>query len=219
MTVLLLRLFVLSAALPGVAKSGADVNAFVPKGWAIEQRVNGDLDGDAIPDAVLVLLENDKGDDSDPNSRQRALVVLRGAKKGFELLGTNVGLAACYQCLGVKGGDATPEVTIQKRVIIVNQFGGSRDYYGATHRFRLEKNGVRLIGVDHSGGDAIMGSSETKSENLLTGAVVVETQPAQRDESGEEIKTPTEATAKHSKVAVKPLPALEDVQEYGGNGN
>ena len=164
-----------------------------------------------------MLLQASQGEDSNPNQRQRALVVLRGKPGGFELLGTNVGLVACFQCLGIKGGDGEPQITIEKRVLVVSQLGGSRDAYGATHRFRLEKNGLRLIGVDHSSGDALTGASELRSENLLNGAVVVEKKPAQTDESGEPVKTRTAKTSKRSKVAVKPLPALEDVNEYGSN--
>jgi hypothetical protein len=114
--------------------------------------------------------------------------------------------------MGVKGGDGAPELSIEKRVLVISQFGGSREYYGSTHRLRVEKEGLRVIGVDHSSGDSLTGQSAVASENLLTGAVVNETTPAVPEGGGD--SPPTKKTK--SKRPVKPLPKLEDLKEYGG---
>lgn len=197
---------VLSVALPGVPQTGAAAEAFVPKGWAIESQLDGSLVTATSKDKVLVLLANEGEGD-----RARAMVVLKGEKSGFSLLGSNVGLLACFSCMGVKGGDGAPELSIEKRVLVISQYGGSREYYGATHRLRVEKEGLRVIGVDRSSGDSLTMESSLVSENLLTGAVVEEIQPP-TPENGPEPKQ----QKKRTKRAVKPLPKLEDLKEYGG---
>jgi hypothetical protein len=197
---------VMTVALPGVPQSGATAEAFVPKGWTIEAQLDGGLVTPTSKDKVLVLLA-----DEGQGDRARALVVLKGEKSGFSLLGSNVGLLACHGCMGVKGGDGAPELSIEKRVLVISQYGGSREYYGSIHRLRVEKDGLRVIGIDHSSGDSLTLQSSVVSENLLTGAVVEELQPP-TPENGPEPKP----QKKKSKRAVKPLPKLEDLKEYGG---
>lgn len=198
---------VMAAALPGVPQSGERVEAFVPKGWTIESQLDGSLVTATSKDKVLVLLA-----DEGQGDRARALVVLKGEKSGFSLLGSNVGLLACHSCMGVKGGDGAPEMSIEKRVLVISQYGGSREYYGVTHRLRVEKEGLRVIGVDHSSGDSLTGESSSTSENLLTGAVVEEATPPMPEGGGDS----PPSKKKKSKRPVKPLPKLEDLKEYGG---
>ncbi len=193
--------------LDGVPASGATAAAFAPKGWVVESTVEGDLNGDPTPDLIVVLLQEGKAD------RARAMLWLHGAAKGFTLIDSNVGLVACSSCLGMKGGDAKPDLSITKKVLVVTQWGGSRESYGATHRFRLEKGVVRLIGVDHSDMDSLSGAGTTTSENLLTGVTVIEKTPPQTDENDR----PTNAKPKKTttKRRPTPLPAFNAVKEYG----
>ncbi len=207
---LLLTLFAVTTfakPLEGVPSNGAVAADFAPKGWVVESSLQGDLNGDKTPDVVAVLIQEGDGD------RSRALLWLHGAEKGFTLVDSNVGLVACFSCLGMKGGDAKPDLEIKKKVLIVTQWGGSRESYGATHRFRLEKGVVRLIGVDHSDMDTMTGAGSTTSENLLTGLTVVEKTPAERDENDK----PTNAKPKKTTTKKKPapLPAFNAVKEYG----
>lgn len=203
----LVALTTFAKPLEGVATSGATAADFAPKGWVVESSLTGDLNGDKLGDLVVVLIQEGDGD------RSRALLWLHGAAKGFTLVDSNVGLVACFSCLGMKGGDAKPELEIKKKVLVVTQWGGSRESYGATHRFRLEKGVVRLIGVDHSDMDTMTGEQNTRSENLLTGVTVVEKTPAQVDESGKETKAQAKKTTTKKKPA--PLPAFNTVKEYG----
>jgi len=187
-------------------RRAADPAAFVPAGYTIEESVDGELNGDALVDRVLVLLH----DEREEGDRQRALVVLLRDKDGWFGAGTNSTLVACFQCLGVKGGDATPEIAIAKRVISVTQFGGSRYYYGSTHRFRWSAGARRfqLIGLDSSAGDAILGSSTEESANYLTREIVTTTQPAQVNDAGDTLDAP--AVVKRTRMRPAPLQSLED---------
>lgn len=195
--------------LDGLRTEGAAAADFAPKDWKVESTLSADLDGVAPPDLVVVLLGT--GDVDQP----RALVWLHGrAKGGFTLIDSNVGLLACFQCLGVKGGDGAPELSVKKRVVTVNSMGGSRESYSATHRFRFEGGLVRLIGVDHWNGDTLSGEGRTRSDNLLTGVSIVEEQPAEEDEEGK--PTGRKRSKKTTRATPKPPIPLRDVKEFGG---
>ena len=51
---------------------------FVPKGWKIEEQLQGDLNRDSLADYALKLIEDKREKESDdmPTERQRALVVV-----------------------------------------------------------------------------------------------------------------------------------------------
>jgi hypothetical protein len=144
-------------------RSGAAAEAFVPEGWRVESRHEGDLTGDDVADLVLVLIR--EGD--------RALVVLAREKNQFNLLGYNSrGMLQCHGCGGSAGGDGAPRIEIAKRILVVNQERGSTSYAEvSTHRFRVDrKTGhLVLIGVDFFSAAKEEGTSEITSTNLLTG--------------------------------------------------
>ncbi|MDX2015924.1 MAG: hypothetical protein SFW67_37365 [Myxococcaceae bacterium] len=197
-----------SRPLDGVPQRGASAADFAPGGWSVEATLQADLDGVAPDDLVIVLLGPGSVDQS------RALVwahALEGG--GFTRIDSNVGLLACMNCMGVKGGSGAPDLSVSKRVLTVTSMGGSRESYSATHRFRFEQGLVRLIGVDHWDGDSLSGEGRSRSENLLTGVTVVETQPATEDEAGK--PTGLKATKKTTRAKPKPPVALHEVREYG----
>lgn len=185
-------------------KRAADPSAFAPAGYSIEQSIEGHLNEDAIADRVLVLLQ-----DPHPNGdRERALVVLLGEDDGWAVAGTSSTLLACFDCLGVK--DAGPDVVVEKRVLSISQFGGSRSYYGATHRFRWSAVASRfeLIGLDSIQGDSVLGSSTEISANYLTREGVTTTQPPQEHDVAR--SAPLEVVKR--KLPRAPLEPLEDVK-------
>ena len=79
---------------PAPPKHAATAEKFAPKGWLVEAKATGDLNGDSLPDAALVLhLNNPKNWVSPPwapttrfNSNPRMLVVAFGAAKGYDLV-------------------------------------------------------------------------------------------------------------------------------------
>lgn len=185
-----------AAPLAGVPTTGRAAADFAPKGWLVEAQLQGELSGDARPDLVVVLVKAPAGD----AERPRALLWLHGAEAGYTLVGSNLGLLACVACLGINGGEAAPTLSIVKRVLLVEQEGGSREAYGSTHRLRLEAEGVRLIGLDEHTLDRGTGESTSRSTNFLNGAHVEE----------------RAGKPKKSKRPVVPLTPLEAVVGYGG---
>lgn len=183
--------------LPATAPALRD---FVPPGWAVENQVSGDLNGDGLADIAAVLVEG-KGATDD---RQRGLIVLQAsAAKGYSVLGSNGKLLQCQGCGGVKDG---VNVTVKNGVLVVSQYSGSREYSVYTWRFRLDAASQRLqmIGIDEEEADGMVGKGSTVSTNLLTGQQISETY--QYDEKRDRKVI---LSSKKSKVA-KSMTLLED---------
>jgi hypothetical protein len=78
---------------PTPPKKAATPEKFAPKGWLVEAKATGDLNGDGLLDAALVLHQNNPKNWVSPpwapttrfNSNPRMLVVLFGAAKGYDL--------------------------------------------------------------------------------------------------------------------------------------
>lgn len=196
------------AAISSLPKRGATPEAFVPKGWSVEFAIEGDLDADYERDTVLVLLE-----DGPEYDRERALVVLLRRDSGYVLGGSNVGLAPCWQCSGVKGGEGTPSIEVKKGVLLVDQIAGSREFTARLSRFRWHRarRVFELIGEDIHSGDALTGASTSRSCNFLTRECVETVSPPQVDEEGHEI--PAAGTSRSWKLTKKPLLSLEQVDQ------
>ncbi len=206
----LLLLAPASHAAPLATKdTGAAPAEFLPAGWSLESTTTGDLNGDGIDDVVLVLLETDVNKDD----RGRALLVLVKDGANWKRLAANRGLAACFKCGGASAGDAAPRLTIKKGVLTIDQSGGSRERYGTSHKFRLDKATGKfvLIGLDQSNADSVVGGSTLISDNLLNGARITTTTPPSRDEEGNEFKPAPKATVEKQKIGKKPPVLFEDV--------
>ena len=162
---------------------------FVTEGWAIERRFDAELDGDGARDRVLILLEHDA---KKSEFRRRALVILLRREAGYILGGQNDKLINCLDCGGVRGGDGSPQLEIQRRSLVVTQYIGSRGYSSLTSRFRwsTERQRFELIGEDTMQGDALTGETQTKSCNLITFACIETKTPPQVDEDGNERRVP-----------------------------
>lgn len=149
---------------------------FVPRGWKIEKRINGDLNRDKVSDAALVLVQDYVAKDAEGNAtaRARALLVILREGKGWKRAGFNNSLL-----LGTRDGGLfygvveTPvNVEIKNGVLSVNQDNGSREVTETTHKFRLDKRTQRfyLIGWERIDHDRLTTAVKTISTNYLTGA-------------------------------------------------
>ena len=189
-------------------RKAAAPEAFVPQGWTVELSIDGELDGNAVADRVLVLLENEH----EGGDRNRAFVVLLKRAEGWELAGTNGSFLPCFSCMGAKGGDGAPEIEIRNRVIGVTVWGGSRYWYGVTHRLRWNAgvHKVQLIGLDEDEGDSATGKTEESSYNFLTGDVITVTTPPQQDNEGK--ATNAVPRTKRGRFPKRPLLELERVK-------
>lgn len=176
----LLALFVSVASAaplrPAQVRLRADApQKFVPRGWKIEKRINGDLNRDKVADSALVLVENKPARTSggEATERDRALVVLLREGKGWRRAGFNNSLL-----LNTRGGGAfygvmeTPvTVQISRGVLRISMESGSRNVLNTIHRFRYDaqRRAFLLVGFDLSDRDRAAGGATAISTNFLTG--------------------------------------------------
>jgi hypothetical protein len=187
--------------LPPEGKSLVD---FLPKGWTVEDQVNGDLNGDGVSYIAAILVQGEP--DSAEDEPQRALIVLLGRdKEKFVLAGTNNKLLECKGCCGIKEGVG---ISIKKGVIVVEQMSGSREFSNETWRFRYDPQTQRfvLIGRDLETGDGMRGTGTIESFNFLTGSKITETY--RYDKNGER----KIATSTKTEKATQKTPFIEDVE-------
>ncbi len=173
-----MRLMGVTLALLGTASANASEQPdakrkFVPAGWTVEKEIPGDLSGDGVPDAVLMLVED--GHRNPTDEAGRTLVVLAGRRDGsFEQIGMSKKLLLCLQCFGAMDGG--PALSIQRGVLIVDQLTGSRETASGVWRFRFDPGSkrMRMIGLDVRKTDRATGVSTFDSTNYLNGKRITE---------------------------------------------
>ena len=166
------------------------VENFIPEGWKIEESIEGELNGDKYPDAVIKLVEDKPatGKDDTKIDRGRALLIILG--NGNQKLRLGAVATSLLQCTGCGGAfygvsDAPANIKIEKGVIIVEQDHGSRWLTDTTYRFRYDEQPDKfiLIGFDYNSSDRGMGSGASESTNYLTGKRISTTSKGKRDVS------------------------------------
>ena len=157
---------------PGrLPRSGRSLDAFVPRGWTVEARADGDLTDDAIADIAAILAQSTP--DRDADEAVRTLLILVGEPNGtWTSGGVDGGLFVCVGCGGVK---ESVGIEIARGVLLVHQLTGSRQYTDETWRFRHDPKLRRflLIGRDVTNADGFVGG-QRDSENFLTGIKISE---------------------------------------------
>jgi hypothetical protein len=144
---------------------------FLPKGYVIFEKINGDLNKDGIEDCVLVI----KGTDTSKvvtdeyrgklDRNRRGIIVLFDKKDHYELAVKN------YDCFSSENEDGgvyfPPELTIEikKGNLFINYGHGRYGYWQYT--FRHQNSDFELIGYDESSDSGPVVDSKT-SINFLT---------------------------------------------------
>lgn len=163
-----------------IPREAANANDFVPPGWKTEEQIEGDLNGDSLPDSALKLVEDKPATDKDGDAteRQRALVIVLRNKDGkLARAAVTDKILQCTRCGGAFYGvvESPANVRIEKGVLIVDQDHGSRDLTNTTYRFRYEPETGKfaLIGFDIRDVDRLGPSVVTESTNYVTGIRIV----------------------------------------------
>lgn len=159
-----------------VATRGARADDFVPRGWKIAARADGDLNGDGRADAVLHLVPRETWYSPD------SITAAPGTHALVVLLADGAG----YRRAGVAPRLLQPDVPqygltlrIRNGVVITDQNYGMTEVTDVTHRFRLEPATGRFLLI---GRDQLLYTrpqeardSEKTSENYLTGVRLITT--------------------------------------------
>ncbi len=160
-----------------VPAEGASAQDFVPRGWKIGGRVEGDLNGDRLSDQVLQLVPDDyDGSGVSAAPEAHALLILLSAEGGRL---RRAGLAT--KLLVTVVPQYGLELSIKNGVLVANQNYGMTDVSDLTHRFRLEPATGRflLIGKDTFSYHRPQGPgwpATRVSENYLTGVRLITTE-------------------------------------------
>jgi hypothetical protein len=167
---------------PKLVKRSLSLAGFVPKGWVLEQRKSGDLNGDGRADAMLVLHQNDPRnvlENKDGlgvaklNSNPRMIGVVFARAGGFDLIAENHQLVPRYDAPNMD--DPFDGITLQRGTFrVVTHYwasAGSWAEWTASFQFRFQNGCVRLIGYDRNDRQRNSGEAMGSSVNFLTGQV------------------------------------------------
>lgn len=138
-------------------------------------QAEGDLNQDGKPDAALVL-KNPAEETFPPDEEwpRLLILVLQKPEGGYRLAAKSSEAVLCRTCGGVFG-DPLAEIQIKNGVLIIDHYGGSRDRWGYTHRWRYQDGDWLLIGETQISHDTLSPVAKSEDVNLLTGARIVET--------------------------------------------
>lgn len=148
---------------------GNTITDFVPHGWFLKDKIEGDLNKDGLMDTALIIDEQVFADDPAP---QRALVVLFSKNGAWSFSASNDQLVFCATCGGMLG-DPLQKLAIDRGVLVIELYGGSRDRWGMTYRFRWQNGNWYLIGYTHLTADTIELTSRISDFNWSTGAIEI----------------------------------------------
>lgn len=147
---------------------------FVPRGWRAEGVPNEvDLNGDGRPDAALVISHGGIGAPDDaPLVTVKHVLVLALREPDGKLHRSIVSDAAILD--GDEGGafgDPFESLSIESSVVVIMHYGGSRDRWGYTHRYRYQNGQWMLIGLSFGNTDSLnLEHFDNHDINLMTGA-------------------------------------------------
>lgn len=186
------RLNIPPAIYPPLPGRFADAAAVTPKGWRVEYRVEGDLNGDRRADMVLVMREqnpanivnNDGLGGERLDTNPRLLVVGVAGQDGYRLAVANHSFIPRH--LEPTLSDAleqSPEIRNGVLSITLNYFAsaGGWTMSNATSRFRSQDGALRLIGHDYSEVQRNTGETLDRSVNFLTRRVSTTTSSIEAD--------------------------------------
>ena len=174
----------------------------VPSGFKKLGEATGNLDDDPTPERVVVYdteVETQMG-------TQRQIYVYQAGEKEWKLWHKSTGAVLPSQHGGMMG-DPFDGITIERGAIVINHFGGSRQKWHYTHRFRHQGGGWELIGATiHYG--APCDYWEDLDYNLSTGKALYTKEVEDCDKEGEE------AIAKEEKTFTRKLTRLPSMDGF-----
>lgn len=176
-------------------------SAFVPKGWKVEDKMTGDLNGDSLPDTVLQIIKENAEEDE----YNRSLLILFKTKDGkFTKAAEAKKIIRCSICGGMLGGGQA-DIKIENGVLTISQLYGSREALDYLHRFRYEPSTKKflLIGEDINNYDRATGASEVTSSNYLTGKQTITKSQYNQKTDKEDTVSKKEKTVPKSKKYIE----------------
>lgn len=120
---------------------------FQPKGSVAIETVDGDLDGDKIPEKVIVYNLKDGGE----LGNVREIQILKKVNGKWTVLEKSKN-AILESSAGGMMGDPYQSTTIKNGILIIEHYGGSSWKWGNTDKYRFQNGHFELIGYSSSSG-------------------------------------------------------------------
>lgn len=118
-----------------------------PAGSTVIETVDGDLDGDKIPEKVIVYNTKDTTD----MGNIREIQILKKVNEKWTILEKSRN-AVMESRAGGMMGDPYGETKIEKGILIISQNGGSSWKWNVTDRYRYQNGHFELIGISSTSG-------------------------------------------------------------------
>ncbi len=170
----------------GPASAPVDTeNIPTPNGFEAIGAAKGDLDKDNTPEKVIVYNTPRQTD----FGTERELHIFKQKGGAWELWHKSVGAVLPSENGGTMG-DPFEEVKVENGSVVVSHFGGSREKWHYTHRFRYQNNSWQLIGATVING-APCDYFDDFDYNLSTGKIAYKktTEDCEKNEGNPVIKT------------------------------
>ena len=128
-------------------KESADIKNFTPKYWELKKIAYGNLDENENDEAAAVyeMPNIDHGD------AQQVLAIYKKENGKWKILHQTSAPLLSSQSGGMMGNPFNG-ISISKKSIVIKHFGGSRDKWEYTHRYRFQNGDWYLIGASSSFG-------------------------------------------------------------------
>ena len=209
--ILKISLLFATTAIFGQKQQGKNASDFLPKGYVIFEKINGDLNKDGIEDCVMIvkatekdsLVKNRFGEIVDRN--RRGIIVLFNMKDHYDLVVKNTN---CFSSENEDGGVYFPpelDIEIKKNKLYVHYGHGRYGYWEYTLRF--QNSDFELIGYDQSDGGVVI-QSET-SINFLTKKKLERENINKNADGGEEVFKET-----WKKINISKLIKLSEIKDF-----
>ena len=184
---------------------------FLPKGFVVFEKINGDLDKDGVEDCVLIIKGTDKNNIVKDEYRgkldrnRRGIIVLFNKNNHYELAIKN------YDCFSSENEDGgvyfAPELSMEIKNGILNVHYGHGRYGYWKYAFRFKNSDFELIGYDQSNGGPVI-ESET-SINFLSKKKQEKVNTNENAEGGDEVFKET-----WKNITVNKLIKLSEIKDF-----
>ncbi|APG62907.1 hypothetical protein LPB140_09020 [Sphingorhabdus lutea] len=168
-----------------VAQTSYRVINFVPKGWKLYDKVDGDLNGDGRNDSALVIQKNDPigmvqnpdglgSDEYDANPRI-LIIVFADEKGGYRRVGMNDVIIPDHDSPTISDPYADMSIANGKLFLRLEFFASAGSWTMFNKEFNLRWDGanMNLIGYDMHMVHRASGAVADVSANFLTGKIII----------------------------------------------
>lgn len=151
-------------------KTHSTTQAFVPKGYFILKQAEGDLNNDGLNDTAIIIAPNwEKDENYRTANGERTLLILLAQPDNTLVFSASKNGFILGKWDGGMMGDPLQDFLIDRGCIVVGIYGGSRNRWGMTYRFRWQNNDWYLIGYTSLSADNLELTSTKIDANFNTG--------------------------------------------------